>query len=170
MNRFLLVATLPLLLGQVSPPPSWRSFAPKDNSFTVAVPGAPHEKKQQVKTESGPADVTLFVWQGPAETTFVVSVTDYPEAAVQGAEDKRLKNARDGAVENSKGKLIHERKITLTGIPGRELWIGTDMDGMIRARFYAVKQRLYQTMALGPKTAVETKEVAAFLDSFKLKK
>ncbi len=169
MNRFIVIG-LALVIGQTAPPASWRVFHSKEQGFTVSAPNSPREKTQQLKLENGAADLSLFVWDGLADVTLIVGVTQFPQQAAEGNEEKRLKNAREGAVENSKGKLIHERKIALAGIPGRELWIGTDNDGMVHARFYAVKDRLFQTIAIGPKTAVETKEVDAFLDSFRLKK
>jgi hypothetical protein len=170
MTRLFLGLTLSLLTGQTSPPPSWRTFAPKDGSFTVALPGTPKEKKQQLTISGGVIDVTLYICPAPGEGTLVVAVSELPESAAQGSEDKRLRNARDGAVEQAKGKLVHERKITLAVYPGRELWIENDSPGMIHTRLFAVKQRLYQTMAIGPKSFIETKEVAGFLDSFQLQK
>lgn len=170
MLRLCLGLTLPLLAGQTAPPAGWRPFTPKDASFIVSLPSVPREKKQQIKLPTGTIEVAIFTCEPSSEVTFVIGVTDYPNLDMEGGEDKRLRNARDGAVENSKGKLIHERKIVLAGHPGRELWILTQDDGMIHTRLVAVKQRLYQTMAIGPKTSVETKMVAGFLDSFKLKK
>ncbi|MCI0681338.1 MAG: hypothetical protein L0Y71_04475 [Gemmataceae bacterium] len=179
MYRLCLGLTLPLLAGQTAPPVGWRTFAPKDAGFSVALPRSPKAKKQQLKLPAGAADVTVFTCDHEVSTgaskpaldvAFVIGVTEYASADMDGVDDKRLRNARDGAVESARGKLIHERKITLAGHPGRELWIQTRDDGMIHTRLYAVKQRLYQTMAVGPKKAVETKEVAAFLDSFRLSK
>ena len=177
LTRLCLVSALPILLGQTAPPAEWRSFSPREGSFTVSLPSTPQEKKQQVKAGSGTLDVTLYTCtlklkgaEDGGEVTLMVGVTEYPEGALDGAEDKRLRNARDGAVKNSQGKLFHDKKITLAGFPGRELWITTGEDGMIHSRLYAVRQRLYQTMAIGPKKLVETKEVASFLDSFRLKK
>jgi hypothetical protein len=162
--------TLPILVGQTAPPAGWRQFTPKDGGFTVALPSVPKEKKQQVKSSSGTVEIAIYTCEPADDVVFVVGVTDYPNLDMDGGEDKRLRNARDGALENSKGKLIHERKITLAGHPGREMWIQTEGDGMIHTRLYSFKQRLLQTMAIGPKTAIETKMVAAFMDSLKLKK
>ena len=120
--------------------------------------------------------MTLYLCEVPGDGgkrgdgAYVVSVTDYPPQEVQGGEGQRLSNARDGAVQNAKGKLYHERKIALDGHPGRELWIKTGDDGLIHTRIVAVKHRLYQTMAIGPKNFIETKETEGFLNSFKLKK
>ena len=174
LSRVFLMLALPLLVAQ--PPASWRKFTPKDGSFSVSLPAVPKETKQSLKLADVSVEVTMFLCEVPGDGAkrgdgaYVVSVTEYPPQEVQGGEEQRLRNARDGAVQNSKGKLFHERKIALDGHPGRELWIKTGEDDMIHARMVAVKQRLYQTMAIGPKNFVETKETAAFMDSFKLKK
>ena len=167
LTRVVFGLALPLLIGQSAP---WRQFAPKEGGFTVSLPAAPKEKKDKLKLPAGAADVTLFLCEAPGEVTYVVSVTDYPPADVQGGEEQRLRHARDGAVKNSQGKQFHERKIALDGHPGREVWITTPGDGMIHLRLYAVGPRLYQTMAVGPKSQIETKDTAKFMDSFKLKK
>ena len=170
MLRLCLGLTLPILVGQTAPPAGWRQFTPKDGGFTVALPSVPTEKKRQAKSSNGTVEIVIYTCEPASDVIFVVGVTEYPNLETDGGEDKRLRNARDGAIENSKGKLIHERKIQLSGHPGRELWIQTEGDGMIHTRLYAVKQRLVQTMAIGPKESVETKAVAAFMDSLKLKK
>lgn len=183
LTRICFIMALPLLAGQTAP--TWRPFAPKDAGFKVEMPGATMEKKQRIKIEAGVADLSLFICEAPAElfdpqkkfadktkeigdVTFVVGVTKYPEGGVEGGLDQRLRNARDAAVKNAEGKLYHHRKITLAGHPGLELWIDTKDNGLIHTRLYTVKQRLYQTMAIGPKKRIETPETDRFLNSFKL--
>jgi hypothetical protein len=39
---------------------------------------------------------------------------------------------------------------------------------VIKMRIYAVKQRLYQTMAMGPGAFFQSKDAGQFLDSLKL--
>ena len=169
-TRLVLGLTLPLLASQTAPPADWRIFAPKDGSFTVAVPNTPKEKKLRVKLAADTVDVTLYSCDGAGDVTFVVGVTEYPDQAVRDNADRRLRHAQEAAVENAKGKLFHKKEITLSGYPGREVWIET-ADKLIHVRLFAVRQRLYQTMAIGPKEVMEeNKEVAGFMDSFKLKK
>lgn len=169
MLRVVLFMTLPLLAAQTGLPSSWRKFEPKDGNFTVLLPAAPKETKQQLKLVDATAEVTVYVCEAPGDGAYVVSVTAFPDQELQGGVEQRLRNARDGAVQSSKGKLFHERKIALAGHPGKELWIETGEESLIHTRLFAVKQRLYQTMAIGPKKFVETKETEAFLNSFKLK-
>ena len=69
-----------------------------------------------------------------------------------------------------KGERCRRHAEALGDHPGRELWIESENAGMIHTRLYAVGPRLYQTLAIGPKKFVETKDTVRFLDSFKLSK
>jgi hypothetical protein len=151
-----------LVLGQ----PAWRTFEPAGAGFSVRLPGTASEKKQAPPGKDGPRP-RVFVC-AVKDGAYVISVTDFGER--EGSDERRLSNARDGAVDSVKGKLVHERKIKLDGHAGRELWIESEKAGMIHTRLYAVDARLYQTLALGPKKFVETKDTVRFLDSFKLSK
>ena len=51
-----------------------------------------------------------------------------------------------------------------------ELSGAADKEVVIRMRIYVAGQRLYQTMAMGPRKFAQSKDVALFLDSFKLSK
>ena len=167
MVRLTFALALPLLLGQ--PPASWKSFTSKEGGFSVSLPAIPREKRQTVKGPKGAREVTIFVLEAKGDGSFVVSFSEFSPSEVKaGSEEKRLSHARDGAVESTKGKLLHERKITLEGHAGRELWIEKERQGIVQLRLYAVRNRLYQTLAVGPKEFIESKETGWFLDSFKL--
>jgi hypothetical protein len=174
-SRFWLGLTLPLMLGAAQPenlPQGWRVFTSKEGSFSVKLPGAPEERKQRVTTATTTLDVYLFLVEAKEEgAAYVVSYSDLPADEVKpGAENKRLDLARDGAVEKARGKLRSEKKIELDGFPGRELVIETPKDVVIRMRLYAVKQRLYQAMAMGPGGFAQSKDATLFLDSLRLGK
>jgi hypothetical protein len=159
------MVSLYVVVALVAGQPSWRTFEPAGAGFSVRLPGGAVEKKQT--TDKNKAQPRVFVCQ-VGDGAYVVSVTDFGEA--EGSLERRLSNARDGAVESVKGKLVHERKIKLAGHPGRELWIESEKAGMIHTRLFAVGSRLYQTLAIGPKKFVETKDTVRFLDSFKVSK
>jgi hypothetical protein len=161
MDRLCVVAVL--FAGQTS----WREFTPRDGIFTVMLPGSPVEAKQTIAAGEGKAEVRRFLYD-LKEGAYVVIVTDFPK--VEGSIERRLSNARDGAIAAAQGKLLHERRIKLGQLPGRELWIDGGKAGLMHTRIYAAPQRLVQTLAIGPKTFVETKDTARFLDSLKVNK
>ena len=82
--------------------------------------------------------------------------------------DKRLDQARDGAIASVGGKKRSEEKIKLKGHPGREIVIEKDSEVVVRMRIYLVKNRLYQVMVLGNGPVFPAKDAGFFLDSFRL--
>ena len=165
--------TLPLMLGagHENLPAGWSVFTSKEGGFSVAVPGKPAENKQRVNTATATLEVHLFVVEGMKDTVYVVSYSDLPAAEIKaGTAEKRLDFARDGAVNNARGKLRTEKKITLDNHPGRELIIEAEKGVVIKMRIYAVKQRLYQAMAMGSGVFTQSKDAALFLDSLRLNK
>lgn len=174
MGRFFLGMTLPLVLGvaQDDLPKNWKPFTSKEGGFTVALPAAgPSEGKRTVKTPAGNIEVTFYLVEVKDQGSYVVTFSDFSEEALKGGtDDKRLDNARDGAVQTAKGKLKSEKRLMLGDYPGRELIIESEAKGGVRTRIYAVKGRLFQTMAAGGRAFLQTKETTQFLDSFQLVK
>jgi hypothetical protein len=166
--------TLPFVFGaarQEELPPGWQVFTSKQGGFTIKLPGAPMESKRRVASAAGVLDVYLFVVDGKDDASYVVSYSDLPGEQIKaGNEQKRLDFACEGAVNNARGKLRSEKKIELDGHPGRELIIDTDKEIVIRMRIYAVKQRLYQVMAIGPGLFTQSQDATRFLDSLRLVK
>ncbi len=172
--RLCLGLTLPLALGAAQPQnllAPWRVFTSKEGGFAVALPGSPSETKQRVRTATGHLDVYLYVVEGPDDAAYVVSYSDLPPEDVKaGAEQKRLDFAREGAIDNARGKLRSEKPITVDGFPGRDLLIETDKDLAIRMRIVVARRRLYQAMAMGTGRFIQSKDAAQFLDSLRLEK
>jgi hypothetical protein len=169
MAQFVLLAAA-LGFGQQ---PEWMPFTSSAGKFRVLFPGEPTEQKESVKTPAGVVEVTtFFVEQQLEQVNYVVTYARFPAAAVKaGSEAKRLDNARDGAVARMKGKLKSEKRIALQKqYPGRELLIETPDKRRVRGRIYAVGDRLYQVLVLGPAAVVDSKETSRFLDSFQLTK
>ena len=151
----------------------WKPFTSDKGRFTATFPGKPMEQFQSVKLPGGKSvEVVLYVLElKKGEGSLAVGFTDYPaEVFKTGTDDKRLEHARDGAVLSAKGKLRSEKKITLGSAAGRELLIESETRGNVRTRLFAVKNRLYQAMVVGPKKLVDSKEASKFLDSFQIAK
>jgi hypothetical protein len=136
----------------------------------LLMPGTPAEFKKTVEAPGGAVDVLIYELPVPAtEGKFVVSYFDIPEASAKaGTEDKRLDNARDGAVASSKGKLKREKSLLLDTYPGREVTIEIEGKGLVMVRLYAVRNRLYQVMAVGPSDLVTSQDAQKFLSSFRI--
>jgi hypothetical protein len=158
--------------GAQEPAAAWKPFTSSAGKFTVLLPGTPVEQRQPVQTALGPVETILFVLElKPSKTSYAVSWSEFSPAALKpGSEAKRLDNARDRVVAGTKGILKGEKRIALRGYPGREVEIDLDGKARVRARIFAVKNRLYQVIVLGPGNWVDGKETSRFLDSFRLTK
>jgi hypothetical protein len=160
-----LILLLTLFSGQVE----WKTFSPDGGAFSVQMPGTPKEFKKNVETPGGAVEVLIYEMPVPAtEGKFVVSLCDFPEAMKPGTEDKRLDNARDGALASTKGKLKREKSLLIDTYPGREVTIEVEGKGMVVLRLYAVNKRLYQVMVVGPMDLVTSQDAQKFLTSFRL--
>jgi hypothetical protein len=167
LTRLLLIASLPLVLGADAD--NWKPFTSKEGGFTILFPGVPAESKQEAKAPTGTVTVTFFVAE-QGGVTYIAGFSVFSKETMKSrTEQKRLNNARDGAVAAAKGNLKEEKRIHLAKkYPGRELLIQAEK-GFIRSRIYAVENRLYQTMVMGTKQQTDAKEATDFLDSFRLK-
>jgi hypothetical protein len=147
-------------------------FSSKEGGFSVEMASAPQQKKETVQTPDGPVDIhTLtFETQNPAAERWVVYI-DYPLATVRGKGATRiLDEARDGSVNNVRGRLLRERDIVLEGYPGKEIeYEGeTPAEEIYKSRIYLVKQRLYVLLVTAPRNGA-SKDAEKFLNSFKLR-
>jgi hypothetical protein len=168
-----LLILLSLSLQSARADETWKEFESKEGGFKVLLPGTPTAQKMTQKAGDG-SDVELAIYRLPpvGGTTFIVSTSDFAESYLKNPAEKILDNARDGSVTRSKGKLVSEKKVKLGDHPGREFVVSMPKDqGFIRARAYLVGKRQY-TLLIAAKDdkAIATKEVEAFIDSFKLAK
>jgi hypothetical protein len=166
LTRLLLSMSLPLALGAGTD--DWKTIASKEGGFYILFPEMPTQHKEAAKTPAGAVTVTYYVLE-KGGITYVASFTGFPKESVKPrTEEKRLDNARDGAVASAKGKLEQERKFNFRKYPARELLIQGEK-GFVRSRIYAVENRLYQTVVMGANQEVAGKDASRFLDSFYLK-
>jgi hypothetical protein len=169
LTNLLFGVSLPVLLASQPASAEWTRLAPSGLGFSVQMPGTASEHVAKVETKAGPATVTYFLLEHN-ELTYVVSCSKFPKGALKtDTHEKRLDNARDGAVESADGKLESEKAIKLGTHPGRELLIDGSK-AFVRTRIYAVENRLFQTMAVGSKKDVNGTDAKKFLESFKVVK
>lgn len=147
------------------------TFSSREGGFSVETSSIPRQKKESVPTQNGPADIhTLtFEMQDPAAEYWVVYI-DYPEVAVrQKGVSQLLKEARDGSVNNVRGRLLKERDILVGGYPGKEIeYEGEALsEETYKSRMCLVKQRLYVVLVTVPRGG-PSERAEKFLDSFRL--
>ena len=162
---------LPLAVAQSPIQAEWKAFSPKDGAFTVLFPGTPTDHKKTITAPGGPLEVLYYELELPGDDgRLLVGYSEFAASSIKaGTEDKRLDNARDGAVNSTKGKLKREKSLLLDNThPGRELVIEIEGKATVLVRLYAVKNRLYQVVVAGNVERVTSQDAAKFLSSFKL--
>jgi hypothetical protein len=133
------------------------------------MPGEPKDEINTIQTDSGQIVIHLF-GVPIGDTDYIVAYSDYPaelvnEKSPQGV----LDSAREGALNNTKGKLLSEQPIELNGFPGRLLVVESpDGKGVAQAKLFLVGNRLYQVFVAALKDKAYTEENQAYLDSFQI--
>lgn len=170
-----LVATLLLLVSWSPVAYAQKLYSSADGGFMVAFPTgypSPQADSSEVPTQIGALTMHTFLTE-QAGAACMVAYSDYPESAFEGANVKALlDSARNGALNNVRGKLIKQKKISINGHPGLSVYFrGKSGSTTIFGRFdyYIVAPRLYQIgfMALSQKE-VDKPAVKAYFSSFQL--
>ena len=160
MIRSLMPLTLIFLAGCGA---DMKEFAP-DASFSVSFPGTP--QADTTVSTTGLTTKTFYVEERGG--IFTLSVTDYPGGKQFDNEEVegRLKSLRDVLLNHYGARMTGEQEIMLSGSPGRTLEADlTQREGKLRARFYLVKGRLYQLVAIGSAKWAKSDDVNKFLES-----
>lgn len=146
-------------------------FSSKEGGFSVETSSIPKQKRERVTTPDGPVDIhTLtFEMQNPPAEYWVVYI-DYPAPTVrQKGVGQLLKEARDGSVNNVRGRLLKERDILLGGYPGKEIEYEEEAAGeeVYKSKMCLVKQRLYIVLVTASRGGSQ-EHAEKFLNSFRL--
>jgi hypothetical protein len=164
MRICLLFLTVFLVAGCGS---EMKEFSP-DGSFTVLMPGSPKYESQQVL---GMTTETYGVEERGG--FYALEITDYGANHKLKPEeiDGRLVARCETLLSTYKARLTTEEKVKLADHhPGRfveaEL---TEREGVLKARVYFVKSRMYQLVAVGSKKWAASEDVKRFLESLKVK-
>ncbi len=144
-----------------------------NNTLQMKVPGTMTPTEQKVPTEIGEITATLWIYEHSNTNAWMTGMNDYPKGSLASDVNVVLDGARDGAVANTNGKLVSEKKITIDGWPGRELVIAAESEGLklvTVARVVLVDNRLVQALVVSSEDAKNDADVRTFLDSMKIVK
>ncbi len=169
--RSLIVAATLVLFPVAGHADEWKSYSSKDGGFSVLMPGKPQEQTQEVKTPDGKLILHTLVSVVALDRFVYVSYSDVPAKAIEGKQDAFLDSTVKGNVSSLKGKLVTAKKIEVGKgkRPGRDVLIDLpDKKQMYRSRIVLSGNRLFQVVALGSEEFVKSKEIGAYLDSFKV--
>ena len=141
------------------------------DGFSVQMPGKPEKSEQSTPSAAGPLPIVLYTLSHGYEG-YIVGYSEYPDIVFQTDEETLLDGARDGAIENVKGQVTTERKITVAGHTGREI-IGTSPSSNIgfTARVFLAKPRMYMLVYTQYDQSKPISDHGlTFLDSFQITK
>jgi hypothetical protein len=149
--------------------PPWFAFKPQDGSFLAQFPVEPTKSIKTIDTALGQTDVTFYT-ASEKQQTYSVTVAEYSADHIKEVGPAAfLDEARDGAIANTRGKLVSETSFDLKGNPGRDISLNVGgSSGSFRYRLILVGNRLYQVIVAGPSDQADASQVKRFLDSFSL--
>ena len=150
-------------------PAGWEKTEVKDGGYSLVFPGKaePHA----LTAENG--EILAQVWileKENGDVAFMASHSDIAKERANATPEEILKQSRDGALQQTKGTLVTEKKITYEGNPGLEMVIASPTGMVSYVHVFLVKGRLYQFMAVMPKGHEALGDAKAFLESFRLLK
>jgi hypothetical protein len=147
---------------------AWQTFTSKEGRFTISMPGTPGSSKQGTATAIGNIDLYMFTL-GTSNNQYAIGYADFPENLVAGGStDAMLEGAKTGAATNVGGTILAERKVWINNWPGREVSIGLKDGKTIKARYYLVKNRLYEIMVGFDKGKEVPADTTRYMDSFRI--
>ncbi len=161
---------------------SWTRFAPKDAGFTVLLPSAPKEAKDNSLLDSVSVPTVLYSANADGVKYFVGRIGDMPEKLVEkGRLDEWFNHADEIYFEyktkdgKSGSTLKSQKDISLDGYAGREYeadcgpYNKTDTQPcIVRMRVYKVGHSIFVIGLSGPTSILSTEHINKFLQSFTL--
>jgi len=164
LNSFQLLSNT-AVQAAVVPAPDWKTYGYPTDGFSASFPVAPTIEKQNVTSGGGTYELRTYE-ADDSSTALIAAVCDYGASATSKEPDAVLEDAKTGAINNIKGQLVSEKKITLGADHGVEF----EADGEsahVTARLYLVGSVLYQMIVATPAKG-KYADAGRFLDSFQL--
>ena len=137
----------------------WQQFSSQSGNFTISMPGKPSQESDTDADGSITHNFTVV----NGETVYLITYSDLATEVTQ-VKPGEIFDAVCGGYAADGDKLVNQRKIELSGYPGRSVELKAK-DGMSgKASMYLIGNRLYQLLLISP----ELEEGKQFFDSFQL--
>jgi len=129
--------------GICADPVAMKEYSYKDTGIAFSMPQDP-KVSTDIDKATGLATHMYLLDKG--ESALIISANVYKEFVLENKPDVFLKSGRDAMLQNMKGKVVSEKKITLAGHPGIEIvFEGDKLHGI--SRIYVVGRNLYQLLS-----------------------
>jgi len=143
-----------------------RPFVSQEASFSVRFPADPIEDTMTVPTAEGPQLRRVFRYSDH-EVVYFVMHTCMPPPTPPADPQQLLDLGRDSGLQLTGGKLISEKRITLSGHPGRHL-VEAVAGQRSYSRIFVGDAGAFYSLTAGPRSRAATNKALTFLDSFKI--
>ena len=148
----------------------WKVFSSQEGGFRVLMPGTPSQKLGTTKTKIGNFPTNTFSVIRENEAGYVVGYVDFPKNISLNSQNRNqyLTAIATGFAEGAGGRLVTQRNIRLSNLPGKEIRLQFEQGVIGRGRMVLDNKRLYVALAITDKESSLTKSIQGFLDSFQL--
>jgi hypothetical protein len=138
-------------------------FRDEAGKFAAQFPAEPTLDRHEGQSATGPH--VHYTWEVDVdeERHFSVTYTEYQNPPAKNY-DKNVM----GLLAATNGRLVHQARIDLGGIDGREVVTLLPDNAVMRQRLFQVGNRLYQAVYAGPYGTEARADVEAFMESFQL--
>jgi hypothetical protein len=143
----------------------WKTYPYPADGFSASFPSQPQFEKQNVPTDAGTVEYHSYTAED-ASATLIAGVTDFGAVLAGKDPDAILQGAKNGAVTNSKGRLISEKPITLATNHGLAFDLDND-SAHVTVRVYLVGTSIYEMIVASPLRS-NYAGTTRFLDSLQL--
>ncbi len=141
----------PLATSRVQAAPA-PTFTSKKDGYAIYLPGQPKIGSRQMALPNKGSMNVNFLSVAKPPLTFVVIPMKLPGTPTGASINQFLEGVQRGFTMSTAAKLLSSKKISLGGVPGREILVQVGQN-LIRGRFFVKGSRSYQIIAISPKSA-----------------
>jgi len=168
----ILLASLLLSIhkGRAQTPSVWKTFSSREAGFSVRVPGTLAEQPAAGK-QSASTPVTHSFVLNDKDSAYILSYTDYAREQLTANPATILTAARNGGIQNVKGRLVAETVTRVSGYPARDVIAAVPLEhkpGSAHFRIVLARSRLYMALYVGPGGSAGQSHIDVFLKSLKI--
>jgi len=148
----------------------WYDYTARDRSYRVKFPAQPIEQNLSADSIIGPLKVVVAVYNDRTkQRLYVTGSYKYPINPDQYNVEKGLDGARDKSAQDSDSTIIREIKLSLYGIPGREIMMHSNKNAeatLMRIFIDPSGPTIYIASVYAANGNIDFPEAMAFMNSF----
>lgn len=154
----------------------WYQLKDSDAAYKIEFPEKPSQENTDVPTDKGNVVMNMYTLQNDdgVNLIYMTSFTEYPSSffpnKLQSTEkqDEVLSNSVQGAVTNTGGNLLSDKRIFFNGYKGREVKLSIEGGYIIKMKVLLVGIKLYLVQVIYNEANDNNPKQQRFFDSFEL--